>query len=93
MLKLGFLHIKESHGNFPTNLTGFPSNDGRSGVSRVGSSLPKEKVCILTSGNEDSSEPPNLWFSATNLVEEDEASNSDSRRNHGNNTSERVDHI
>ncbi|KAL2235323.1 UNVERIFIED_CONTAM: hypothetical protein Sindi_1264500 [Sesamum indicum] len=65
--------------------------DEQSGVSRVGSSLPKEKVCILTSGNEDSSEPPNLWFSATNLVEEDEASNSDSRRNHGNNTSERND--
>ncbi|KAL2237301.1 UNVERIFIED_CONTAM: hypothetical protein Sindi_0921800 [Sesamum indicum] len=88
--KLGFSKTKEARGNSTPNLTGFPSGDGSFGVVRVDTSMPKEKGCILTSDNEVTSAPPYLGFSATNLEEEDEASNGASRRNHGSNTSQRV---
>ncbi|KAL2235439.1 UNVERIFIED_CONTAM: hypothetical protein Sindi_1276100 [Sesamum indicum] len=89
--KLGFSKIEEARGNSTTNLTGFPSGEGSFGVIRVDTSMPKEKGCILTSENEVTSAPPYLGFSATNLDEEDEESNGASRRNHGSNTSQRVD--
>ncbi|KAL2231099.1 UNVERIFIED_CONTAM: hypothetical protein Sindi_1704300 [Sesamum indicum] len=89
--KLGFSKTEEARGNSTPNLTGFPSGEGSFGVVRVDTSMPKEKGCILTSDNEVTSAPPYLGFSATNLEEEDEASNGASRRNHGSNTSQRVD--